>query len=77
MVDINEDNEFTSYEHFIKNNKKCINELSNSDIEFIKTLIRKIKDDEIMQCDEEDYIEWESFAIYFNKIGKLVIMHPR
>jgi hypothetical protein len=30
-----------------------------------------------MQRDEEDFIEWRTYAIYFNIDKKLVLIHPR
>jgi hypothetical protein len=77
MTDYNEEHGFKNYNHFVKHNIKCVKELSNSDLEFLSVLIDKIKNNEIMQCDEENFVEWESYTLYFNKYKKEVIMHPR
>lgn len=73
----NEDHGFKNFNHFVKHNKQCIKNLQANDSKFIITLIDKIQREELMQCDEENYIEWETFMIYFNIDGKLVTMHPR
>ncbi len=38
-------------------------------------LLNKINKDQIMLCDEEDYVECKSHMIYFNIKKKLVIMY--
>lgn len=77
MDGYNDDHRFKNFDHFIKHNKQCVKNLTDNDVRFIMALIEKINKEEIMQCDEENYIEWETFMIYFNIDGKLVTMHPR
>ncbi|AYV77458.1 MAG: hypothetical protein Dasosvirus3_17 [Dasosvirus sp.] len=78
MIDFNEDSGFSNnYRKFMTHNKKCVNELSSQDLEFISMLIDRIKDEKILQCDEETFVEFDSFAIYFNINKKLVIMNPQ
>lgn len=72
-----EDCGFDNYDEFIEHNETCIMKLSNDDLQFIGKLIDKINKKYIVQCDEENFIEWVSYAIYFNINNKLVIMHPR
>jgi hypothetical protein len=73
----NEDHGFKNFNHFVKHNEQCVKKLRCNDSKFIITLINKIQREELMQCDEENYIEWGTFMIYFNIDGKLVTMHPR
>ncbi len=47
-----------------------------NDLNFVVSLLRKIKNEDIMQCDEECFTEWESVTVYFNINEKLVVMHP-
>lgn len=79
LVDSNKDCGFdeNEYEKFIAHNRKCVNKLTMSDRVFVTTLIDKIKNKFILQCDEEIFNEWESYVIYFNIDNKLVIVHPR
>lgn len=79
MLEINEESGFEKYEYsqFIKHNKKCLERLSDEDLSFIIDLVIKIQNEEIVQCDEDNFIEWDTSTIYFNKKGKLVLMHPR
>lgn len=79
MVDLNEDCGFgeDDYDKFIKHNEKCIKKLSDDDLHFINHLIDKIEKEDIMQCDEEYFSEWDTHSIYFNINNKLVLMHPR
>lgn len=65
------------FELFCEHNINCIEQLSNDDLTFLDILIDKIRNDSIMQCDEESFIEWEPYVFYFNTDGKLVLMHPR
>ena len=77
MREYNEDSGFNNYNKFIKHNEKCVRKLSDIDLEFIDRLIDKIREEEIVQCDEDNFVEWETYSIYFNKNKKLVMMHPR
>lgn len=67
---------FKNYEHFVTHNEQCVKNLSDDDVKFVKMLIDKMKKDEICQADEEDCIEWDSYKVYYNIHGKIVIMHP-
>ena len=79
MVKMNEECGFKEDEYgkFIEHNKKCLEKLSKKDLSFVVDLVTKIQNEELMQCDEEYFLEWDTFTIYFNKDGKLVMMHPR
>lgn len=77
MICFNENHGFMNYEHFINHNRECVMKLSNDGAICIKTLIDKIKKNEIGQCDEEDFIEFTSWTIYFNSKGQLIIMNSR
>ncbi len=77
MQDYNEECGFKTFSQFAKHNKKCVQELSDTDADFYKTLCEKIQDGNIDLVDEDNFIEWTAYTIYFNKKGNLVIMHPR
>jgi len=68
---------FAKYSDFLKHNKDCVEQLSNDDVEFYLKICIKIHAEEIIQVDEEDYGEWTTCAIYFNKDSQIVFMHPR
>jgi hypothetical protein len=68
---------FTTYFDFLEHNKQCVNKLSDDDVEFYEKICEKIQAEEIIQVDEEDYGEWATCAIYFNKDSRIVFMHPR
>ena len=68
---------FKSYEHFLKHNKKCINELDDDvKIIFLLLLIEKIKNGNIYQCNEEFFNEDFTTSFYFNSMEDLVMMSP-
>jgi hypothetical protein len=74
-----EDSKFAeySYEEFVKFNKKCIEELSKKDLEFLEMLCKNFLNESIKMVDEESFIEWPATNIYFNEDEQLVITHPR
>lgn len=43
----------------------------------LKVIQIKIKKQQIMTTDMEDFGEWDANVIYFNKKGRVVIAHPR
>jgi hypothetical protein len=51
--------------------------MSNTDAQLYEKLCRKIRIKTVIQVDEEDFSEWNTCAIYFNKDAKIVLMHPR
>lgn len=82
MQELNEDNDekqllFSSENNFFKHNEKCLLKMTKDDIDFLNTLCNKIKDNKISITDMDNFVEWESDVIYFNKLGQLVIAHPR
>lgn len=77
MVDYNEECGFTSYKHFIKHNKTCVEQLSYSQARTFSSLCKLIKKEKIGLVDEDNFIEWDAFAVYFNIHGKFTIMHPQ
>lgn len=79
MTEINEESGYTEddFEKFYKHNIKCIKQLSNNDLTFLDILINKIRNNTIMQCDEDNFVEWDTYVFYFNKDDKLVLMHPQ
>jgi len=77
MVDYNEKHGFESFDHFLNHNKKCVDQSNDQDTDFMLTLIEKINKEYIAQCDEEDFIEWDTDTLFFNIKNQLVFMHPR
>jgi len=82
MQELNEDYDekqllFSSEHNFFKHNEKCLLKMTKDDINFLNTLCNKIKDKKILMTDMENFAEWGSDVIYFNKLGQLVIAHAR
>lgn len=75
--DPDEPSHYSSYEKFTMHNKKCINKLKTSDLLFIDVLMEKINNNEIVLTDADNFVEWECDSFYFNKKGKLTLVHPR
>ena len=69
----NQDN----FDQFKDHNKKCVDDLNDQDVYFVSKLIFKVLNSDILQCDEENFGEWVSTAVYFNINRKIVITHPR
>ena len=66
---------YKDFKSFQKWNIECILKLSNEDAKFIKLLCKKILDNKL-----EMFLSvslWNVTGFYFNKQGKLIIMHPR
>jgi hypothetical protein len=70
-------NQDLDFEEFYKHNIKCIKQSPDDDLSFLHCLVNKIKNKSIMQCDEDDFIEWSIYSFYFNQNNKLILMHPR
>lgn len=68
---------FEDWNDFIEHNKKCLVGCHCDDIDWLNILCDKIKNKKILTSDMEYCIEWKADVIYFNKLGKLVIAHPR
>jgi hypothetical protein len=77
MQDYNEEYGFKNYKEFLMHNKKCIENLSKKDAEIYVSLCKKILDNNIYLVDEENFVEWKAYTVYFNKDKKIVFMHPR
>jgi hypothetical protein len=73
-----DDPKFMSYDHFIIHNERCVENLSQSDLHFIISLIGRLgPPSNIVQYNEDNFSESESCTIFFNIDDKLVIMSPR
>ena len=68
---------FKDYEHFINHNKKCIDDLDDNQTNITGHIINMIHGDNLLQCDEEDFVESKSMTIYYNINNKLVILQSR
>lgn len=82
MQDFNEDRRranllFANADNFIEQQQKCLLEMSKDDVDFLNILCNKIKNKKILMTDMENFVEWKADVIYFNKLGQLVIAHPR
>ena len=64
---------YKNFKSFQKWNIECILKLSNDDAKFIKLLCKKILKKKVNMCMNTS---WDASGIYFNKQGKLVIIHP-
>lgn len=68
---------FKNEQTFVKHNEKCLHKMSKDDIDFLYILCNKIEKGKILTTDMEYFSEWKANVIYFNKLGQLVIAHPR
>ena len=79
MVDMNEDCGYNKDEwtKFYKHNIQCINKSSEETLIFLYLLIKNIKKKVLRQCDEESFVEFNTYTFYFNKAKQIVFMNPR
>jgi hypothetical protein len=66
-----------SYEQFIKWNNECFDKLSVDQRNWVLELCRLLNMNSFKVFDEEICIEWDAEWVFFNKNGKICVMHPR
>jgi len=82
---VREDNSFVkpgtnkrmTYEDFMVWNNNCLDEKSPEYIDWLKTLLKMINDDQINLMDEESCVSFTASNIYFDMQKKLCIVNPR
>ncbi len=64
---------YKNFKSFHKWNIECVLKLSNEDAKFIKLLCKKIANQKVNMFLN---VSWNASGIYFNKQGKLIVIHP-
>jgi|LakMenEpi03Aug12_release.lakeMendotaPanAssembly.Ray.scaffolds.fasta_scaffold1292422_1 hypothetical protein len=64
---------YKNFKSFQKWNMECILKLSNEDAKFIKLLCKKILNRKVNMYLN---VPWDASGVYFNKKGKLIVIHP-
>jgi len=80
MQYFNEDEPFyqgMTYAQFIEWNNECFEQLSVDHRNTVVGLCRLITENTINLIDEESCVEWQAAWVFFNKKGKICVMHPR
>ena len=66
-----------SYEAFLAWNKKCIEELSPKDLEWLWGLCTRLNSRTVGMMDMEDCGTWRADSFYYDQNKDIVIVHPR
>ena len=66
-----------SYESFIDWNMQCLNELADSQLDWLVKLCNQMKTNQICLMDIDSCAIFKAFAIYYTKDKKLCIVNPQ
>jgi hypothetical protein len=66
-----------SYNDFLAYNKKCLEELSPEDLEWMRCLCKGLNSHRIGMMDLEDCGIWKAHCFFYNLEKDIVIVHPR
>ena len=66
-----------NYNDFFLYNKKCLEELSFDDVNWVWGLCQRLNNNKIGMMDMEDCGIWEADSIFYDQNKNIVVVHPR